>query len=117
MTVDLEWTKSRFPLLVKCLQSVPNLHTLEIGRVDDSDTTLLKNALKGVKLPQVKTLILPPAAHPLLRHCRDVENVVCAVRDRNGSPDGFFRSFASNREPKVKRLAIPLATWDNPSRK
>ena len=117
MRVDLLWGGSSFLPFVRCLRSLPNLHTLEIGRVDDFNTTPLKNALKGIKLPQIKTLYISPASYPLLEHCREVEDVVCAVRDQNALPDGFLGSLASNRDSKVKRLAIPLVTWAKPSRK
>ena len=113
MTVHLGlgWSTS-FPF-VKCLKSLPNLHTLEIGWVEYSVTTLLKDALKGVKLPQIKTLILPPPAHPLLQHCCNVEDVVCVVGCETKSSDGFLRSLTSKRDSKVKRLAIPLVLWPN----
>ena len=117
MTVDLAWSRSSFPPLVKCLQSLPNLHTLKIGRVDNANMTPLKKALKGVKLPQIKTLIIPPTAHPLVRHCCAVEDVVCAVWDQNASPDRFIKSLVSNRNSRVKRLAVPLVMWNDPSRK
>ena len=35
--------------------------------------------LTRVKLPKIRTLITPPAAHPLLRHCHSVEDVVYVV--------------------------------------
>ena len=117
MTVDLAGNASTFPPFVRCLQSLPNLHTLEIGRVDYFDTIALGNALKDVKLPQIKTLILPPTAHPLLQHCRNVEDVVCAARDGTASSNEVLRSLASTQDSKVKRLAIPLVMWANLSRK
>ena len=117
MTVDLAWSSSSFLPFVKCLQSLPNLHTLEIGRVENFATTLLEKSLKGIKLLQIKTLILPLAAHPLVQHCRDVEDVVCVVEHPKLSPDGFLGSLASSRDSKIKRLAIPLVLWPNPSRK
>ena len=102
---------------VKCLKSLPNLHTLEIGMFcGDTVTTKLKKALGRVKLRQIKTLIIPPAAHPLLQHCRDVEDVICVIMGETQSSDGLLRSLTSNRDSKVKRLAIPLALWPNPSR-
>ena len=64
MTVDLAGNASTFPPFVRCLQSLPNLHTLEIGRVDYFDTIVLENALKDVKLPQIKTLVLPSPPIP-----------------------------------------------------
>ena len=117
MTVDLVWSKSTFHPFVRCIQSLPNLQTLEIGWVDDFVTTPLKHALRGVKLPQIKTLILPPSAYPLLQHCHDVEDVVCVAGYQTISPGGLLRSLTSNRDSKVKRLAIPLIMWANPSRK
>ena len=117
MTMDIIWNKSSFPPFVKCLQSLPNLHTLEIGWVNSSATTELNDALTGAKLPQIKTLILPHAAHPLLQHCRDVEDVVCIAGNVSVSPDEFLGSLPFWRDSKVKRLAIPLVSWVNPSRK
>ena len=112
------WDLAIFPLFVGCLKSLPSLHTLEIGWSNDFITTPLENALKGVKLPQIKTLIIPPSAYPLLQRCCNVEDVVCAIMHLTiPSNDGFLRSLASNRDSKVKQLAIPLALLSNPSRK
>ena len=79
----------------------------------------LENALKCTVLPQIKTLIIPPAAHPLLRPCHDVEDFVCVVRHAPTSTpsNGILGFLASNWNSKVKRLAIPLVSWANPSRK
>ena len=117
MTVGLAWSRSNFPPFVRCLQSLPNLHTLEIGRADNFSPTPLKSALKGVKLPQIRTLILPPFAYPLLQHCSEVEDVVCVVNFQTVSSDEFLGSLASNQDSKVMRLAIPLVMWTNPSSK
>ena len=105
-------------LFVKCLESLPNLHTLEIQRADVSSGCLLKKALKRIKFPQIKALILPPAAHSLLRHCHGIEELVC-VRQAciNFPSDTILGSLASNRDSKVKRLMVPLVSWTNPSRK
>ena len=117
MAVHRPWYHPTFPPFVKCLESLPNLHTLEIGQLEDSNTPALESALQGVELPQIKTLTLPPAAYPLLRRCRDVENVACVVGYREGSSDGFFESLASNRDSKIKRLVIPLVLQADPCRK
>ena len=105
-------------LFVECLESLPNLHTLEIRQADAPSGRLLKKALKHTKFPQIKALILPPAAHSLLRHCHGIEDLVC-VRQAciNFPSDMIFSSLASNRESKIKRLMIPLVSWTNPSRK
>lgn len=102
---------------VKCLEFLPNLHTLEIAWAGGHITIPLEDALKSVKLPQIRTLILPPTAHPLLRNCHNVEDVVCVVGDEVISSDEFLASLTSNRDSKVERLAIPLVSWDDPSRK
>ena len=115
--MDLSWEDSAIPLFVKCLKSLPNLHTLEVVWAGDPATSPLKDALKRVELPQIKTLILPHSAHPLLRSCCDVEDVVCVVRYGNISSGEFLGSLEFNRDSKVKRLAIPLVFWVHPSRK
>ena len=79
-------------------------------------TTSLEKALKGVKLLQIRTLVLPPTAYPLLQHCRNVEDVVCVAGRGTTPTDGFLESFESNQDSNVKRLAIPLVLWPNPSR-
>ena len=88
-----------------------------MGYLDGSDTPALESALQGAKLPQIKTLILPPAAYPLLQCFPDVENVACVVGYREGSSDGFFTSLASNRDSKIKRLVIPLVLQADSCRK
>ena len=115
MTIHLLWNGAILPLFVECLESLPHLHTLEIGWTDEFVAAPLKGALRGVKLPQIKTLILPPAAHPLLRHCRNVEDVVCVVGYKTTTIDRFLGSLASNRNSKVRRLVVPLILWTNPS--
>ena len=115
--VDLSENRSAFPLFVKCLESLPNLHTLEVRWMRHSRTTSLRSALKEVKLPQIKTLTLPPAAYPLLRHCCNVEDVAWVVGRREKSSDGLLRSLASNPHLNAKRLAIPLTSQVDSSRK
>ena len=108
MTVHFAWSMTTFCPLVECLRTLPNPHTLSIGRADDSGAAPLKNVLMGVNLLQIETLILPPAAYPLLQHCPNVEDVVCLINDTIGpSGDEFLRSLVSNRDSKLKRLAIP----------
>ena len=117
--MQLPLTKPTIPLFVECLGSLPNLHTLEIPRADVRLIRPLERALERIELPQIKTLIIPPAIHFLLRCCHGVEDLVCVVGhvSTNIPPDRIFSSFASNRDSKVKWLAIPLTLWANPSSK
>ena len=104
-------------VFVECLKSLPNLHTLEIGLVRSVPrTALLQKALNRVKLPQIQTLILPPAAHPLLEHCPNVEDLDWVIGDRFATSDKFLRSLASIQDSKIKRLGIPLVLEGDPSR-
>ena len=116
MTICLMWGDSVLPLFVGCLESLPNLHTLEIGQVHGFIDAPLRKALSGVNLPQIKTLVLPPATYPLLNHCSDVEDVVCVIGYRTILSEEFLESLTSNPDSKVKRLAIPLVSRSNPSR-
>jgi len=117
MTVGFLW-HGAVPMFVKCLESLPNLHTLEIGMLNyHPRTSNLRNAIKDVKFPQIKALILPPTAHPFLKHCPNVEDVDWVMRDRTMTSDEFLGSVASIRGSNVKRLAIPLIVPGSPSRK
>lgn len=111
------WNRSILPKFVKCLKSLPNLHTLEIGEMDYHARHSLGKALGRVKLPQIKTLILPPTAYSLLSHCDNVEDVVCVVNCGDLYTEEFCGSLVSIRDSKIKRLAIPLILPDSPSRK
>jgi len=103
---------------VSCLVSLPNLHTLEIGFGERNPSTYtLRRALGWIRLPQIKTLIIPESAHPLLKHCRNVEEVVWVIADTPITSSAFLRSLASNWGSKVKRLTIPLVMQDKPSSK
>ena len=117
MTLNLIWGNGGLPPFVRCLESLPNLHTLEIGRAERSTTTPLQDALKRAKLPQIKTLIIPPEVYPLLQRCCDVEDVVYVTSENATPSEEFLTALASNRDSKVRRLAIPLVSWGNTSRK
>jgi len=117
ITMRFLWV-TYFPSFIKCLESLPNLHTLEIGPPDCCwRTTVAKNALKGINLPQIKTLVLPPAAHPFLKHCPNVEDVDWVIEDQLMTSKEFPQSFVPIRSSKVKRLAVPLIFGGSASRK
>ena len=110
----------RFPTVpfARCLESLPNLHTLEIGWMDGPYARPLRDALSGIELPQIKTLILPTTADILLEHCPDVEDVVCVVRGATTYGLGaLLMRLASNKDSNVKRLAIPLVLRNDRSSK
>ena len=109
---------SAIPAFVECLQSLQNLCSLEIGLGNFWPCAWkLKVVLKHIELPQIKTLILPPAAHPLLNHCPNVEDVDLVTGDRYMTSEEFLGSLASIQGSKVKRLAIPLVLPGSPSRR
>ena len=101
----------------RCLSSLPNLHTIKLGSFGDGpDTTLLETALGRIRLPRIKTLIIPEPAHPLLKHCPNVEDVVWVLADKPINSYGFLLSLRSNCGSKVERLTIPLILPCTPSR-
>lgn len=75
-------------LFVKCLTTLPNLHTLKVVSMWDRKLVkVLVTALRKEKpqLQRVRTLVLPTAAHQLLRYCPNVEDLTCC-----NAPDGNF---------------------------
>ena len=88
------------PAFANCLQSLPNLHTLELCHVHQEMTTKLKKAFEGVTIPSIRTVVLPTIAHHILRSCPNVEDVTCNVGD--GSQ--ILGTIAS-KCPKVERIS------------
>jgi len=117
MTACFLWHRVS-PLFARSLEFLPNLHTLEIGLAGYYPLAPpFGNALNGVKLPQIKALILPPIAHILVKHCPNVEDIDWVIGEHTVIPYEFLRSLMSTRDSKVKRLAIPLVSPGNPSSK
>lgn len=104
MTVDLacDGTDVIFEIFVRCLVVLPNLHTLEVISMGTHYSEPLRNALNGIKLPQIKTLILPSMAHCLLRHCPDVDDLTCTPFRPN---ENFVQSLIVGQQ-KLRRLAV-----------
>ena len=92
MTVSLSYGEAGKTTkdFVRCLSALPNLHTLAITSIGGANSRF-RVGLKYATLPQIRTAILPPAAHHILRHCPNIEDLTC-------SPDGpnkeFFQSIA-----------------------
>jgi len=104
---------------VNCLESLPHLHTLEVG-LDDSmwyTPRYFGRVLENTKFPQIKALVLPPAAYPLLKHCINVEEVNWVSTSRPIASDEFLGSLATTRDSKIRRMTIPLIFPGDPSRK
>lgn len=75
-------------LFVECLATLPNLHTLEIFSMQEHELVqAFATALEERKPPlqQVRTLVLPPTAHWLLRYCPNVEDLTCCAMRPNNS--------------------------------
>ena len=100
MMVSGVWNNSSLPQFVKCLESLPNLYTPEIGQADYYPTSLFRSMVVHVELPQIKALILAPNAFPLLRSCRNVEDVVYIFMGGAIFLEELCESLASNRDPE-----------------
>ena len=93
-------------LFVECLTTLPNLHTLEIVSMSERRIVqFIATALekKKKKVQQVRTLVLPPAAHWLLRYCPNVEDLTCC----DAKPDErFVESLAVGGLKHVTRFSV-----------
>ncbi|KAK1224762.1 hypothetical protein PQX77_012309 [Marasmius sp. AFHP31] len=69
------------PALARCIQALPNLHTLQILNSTTGMAGLIKNSFGGLSFPQIRTVILPSDAYSLLLHCPEVRHVVCNLND------------------------------------
>ncbi|KAG9082246.1 hypothetical protein FS749_007007 [Ceratobasidium sp. UAMH 11750] len=72
---------SVLPPFVKLLQSLPNVHTLEVSHTHSAMTTALKEAFKGSSFPSIRTVIMPTCAHEVLRCCPGIRDVTCNYDD------------------------------------
>ena len=97
---------------VRCLEALPNLHTLEVISMGTHYSQPLRHALGGVELPQIRTLILPSMAHSLLRHCPNVDDLTCTPF----RPDKEFVESLAKGQQKLRRFAVlfpgNVITWN-----
>ena len=70
-------TDTVLPEFAQCLSQLPNLETLQVVHAHSQMTTVLGQYFKDIKLPSVRTAVLPAHAHNLLRCCPGVRTVVC----------------------------------------
>lgn len=69
------------PVFLKCLENLPNLHTIKIVFAPLSMTTAIKNAFENASLPTIRTVVLPAYCHEILRACPEVRSVWCTEQD------------------------------------
>jgi hypothetical protein len=101
-----------FPAFAKCLQSLPNLHTLQIGGIIGPVEMPIKTAFKGYRFPQIQTIIFPTLAHHILSSCPQVRNVTCT-----GYHQDRVVSAIAKRCNKVEALCIMALSNDRLKRK
>jgi len=104
MAVDLacDGTEAILETFARCLADLPNLHTLEVISMGTHYSHPLRNALNGVELPQIRTLILPSMAHSLLRHCPNVDDLTCTPF----RPDEELVESLAIGQQKLRRFAV-----------
>lgn len=104
MTVDLagDGTGAILETFARCLAILPNLHTLEVISMGTNCSEPLRKALEGVKLLQIRTLVLPSMAHYLLRHCPNVDDLTCTPF----RPDEEFVGSLAIGQQKLRRFAV-----------
>lgn len=104
----VDGTDGVMKLFAECLTVLPNLHTLEIVsmRKDESVQSFaiaLERAKLQLQLRQVRTLVLPPSAHWLLRYCPNVEDLTCCAT----KPDeAFVGSLVAGRLHHLTKFAV-----------
>ncbi|KDQ60173.1 hypothetical protein JAAARDRAFT_191574 [Jaapia argillacea MUCL 33604] len=87
--------------LVSCLESLPNLHTLQVLHAHAQMTSALGQAFKNVSLPSIRTVILPSCAHNIIKCCPEVRDVTC--NEHHGSQ--LIGSLVKGGCNKVERFA------------
>ena len=88
--------------IVDCLVQLPNLHTLEVN-TSLHGRSAVEVCFKAKQLPQVRTLVLDPDAHHIIRCCENVERVV--VHRSNMEPVRYVESIASVKQ-SITRVAL-----------
>jgi len=112
MTMCLPFIRDS-PAFVNCLGSLSNLHTLEIvsKNIRWRESHHLEHTLRNTHRLH-EALIIPPAVRLLLKPCSNAEEVPASV-----IPNDFFGSLSTIRDSKIKRMAIPLISLGDSSRK
>ncbi|KAF8646023.1 hypothetical protein AX16_007448 [Volvariella volvacea WC 439] len=74
-------TSTVLPAFVRCLESLPNVHTLQIVHAHTQMTSHFKDHFEGHILSTIRTVVLPSHAHNVLRCCPEARKVVCNYDD------------------------------------
>ncbi|TEB36835.1 hypothetical protein FA13DRAFT_1727208 [Coprinellus micaceus] len=69
------------PTFLRCLENLPNLHTIKVVFAPLSMTTTIKNTFEKVSLPTIRTVVVPAYCHEILRACPEVRSVWCMEED------------------------------------
>ena len=97
---------------VECLAALPNLHTLEIGSMPSGIAPERFIITLGRRKLPVRTLTLPPGAHPLLRYCPNVEDLTCS----DTAPDtAFVESLEAGGLDHITKLSVSCPGGDDNS--
>ena len=62
-------------IFAQCLQSLPNVHTLQIAGVFGQAATAIKTAFKNHRFLQIRTIVLPTPAHHVFSSCPQVKDI------------------------------------------
>ena len=85
----------------QCIQSLPNIHTLQIAGVLIQAATAIKAAFKNHCFLQIFTIILLTLAHHILSSCPQVKDIMCIGFQK----DNVFNTI-SKRCKQVEALDI-----------
>jgi hypothetical protein len=94
-----------------CLQSLPNLHTLQIASVNGNLATAIKTAFNGRRFLKIHTITLPVIAHHILRSCPQVRNVACTHW-----VEKYFINTVAQKCKKVEALDVVVLLNDTVDR-
>jgi hypothetical protein len=95
------------PAFAKCLQSLPNLHTLQIAGVYGQIATAIKTIFKGYRFSKIRTVILPPMAHHILGSCPQITDITCI-----GYHENYFIRTIARRCKMVEAVDITIYSSD-----
>jgi hypothetical protein len=88
-------------IFAQCLQSLPNVHTLQIAGVIGQAATAIKTAFKNHRFLQIRTIILPAPAHHVFSSCPQVKDITYTSYQEN-----YIFNTISRRCKQVEALDI-----------